>query len=217
MKHDHSSLEAELRALRAAPLDDALLARLEAAADGNLTETTPEELSFEHQLRATSPARLAPQHLYELEALFRDVPFAVDEKIVLFPKSSVAKPAVARRRPMWAAAAAVAVIGAATALMMPPASGPVQQLASQPVTTNPSPTSVAPSMAADSSNLVPAGFDRGVSQVKDEGLVWKNDNQPHSLMRVDYVDKITLKDHMGRIYQVEQPGFRYMLVPTQTD
>lgn len=72
-------------------------------------------------------------------------------------------------------------------------------------------------MGANSGNLVPAGFDRGVSQVKDEGLVWKNDTQPHSLMRVEYVDKITLKDRDGRTYQMEQPGFRYMLVPAKTD
>jgi hypothetical protein len=216
MTHDHTSLEAELRALRAAPLDDALLARLEAVTNGTLTGMSPGERQLEHQLRTLSPARLAPDHLAELESLFRDVPFPMDEKIVLFPKSSVAKPAAARRRPMWAAAAAVAVIGAATALMMPPTTGPGSKLASQPVPASiPSPAQ--PSMAVDNSNLVPAGFDRGVSNVRDEGVVWKNETQPHSLMRVEYVDKITLKDRNGRTWQVEQPGFRYMLVPAKTD
>lgn len=216
MNHDHASLEADLLALLAAPLDVALLDRLECAADGTLTEMNPEERRFEHQLRDISPVSLDASHLAELESLFRGVPFPMDEKIVLFPKSSVAKPAAARRRPMWSAAAAVAVIGAATALMMPPASGPVQKFASQPVPPSiPTPASV--SMGANSGNLVPAGFDRGVSQVKDEGLVWKNDTQPHSLMRVEYVDKITLKDRDGRTYQMEQPGFRYMLVPAKTD
>ncbi len=216
MNHDQLSLEAELRALRAAPLDDALLARLEAAADGSLTEIDPEERRFEHQLRGISPAPLAAEHLAGLEALFRDIPFPRDEKIVLFPKSPVAKPAAARRRPMWAAAAAVAVIGAASALMMPPTSGPVRNLASLPTAAT-TPAQAAPTIAGGNSNLVPAGFNRGVSQVKDEGVVWKNDTQPHSLMRVDYVDKITLKDRNGRTYQVERPGFRYMLVPAQTD
>lgn len=216
MNHDQASLEAELRALLAAPLDDALLARLEAAADGSLSKTSLEEHRFEHQLRAISPAPLAAEHLAGLEALFRDVPFPMDEKIVLFPISSAAKPAATRRRPMWAAAAAVAMIGAATALMLPPASGPVRNLASRSASsTNPAP--VAPTRAVDNSNLVPAGFDRGVSQVKDEGVVWKNDTQPHSLMRVEYIDKITLKDSNGRTYQVERPGFRYMLVPAKTD
>ncbi len=216
MTHDQPTLEDELRALCAAPLDDALLARLEAAADGSLTEIGPEERRFEHQLRAISPAPLAAEHLAELESLFRDIPFSMDEKIVLFPKSPVAKPAAARRRPMWAAAAAVAVIGAATALLMPPASGPVRTFASLPTPAT-TPSQAAPTIAVDNSNLVPAGFDRGVSHVKDEGVVWKNDTQPHSLMRVDYIDKITLKDRNGRTYQVERPGFRYMLVPAQTD
>lgn len=214
MNHDQASLEAELRALCAAPLDDAFLARLEAAADGTLTRTDREESSFEQRLRQSSPARLTPDHLAGLETIFRDVPFPMNEKIVLFPKASVAKPAAARRRPMWAAAAAVALVGAATALMMPPASRPAQPLASLPTA---APVAIAPPVAANSANLIPAGFDRGVSQVKDEGLVWKNQTQPHSLMRVEYVDKITLKDGKGRTYQVERPGFRYLLVPAKTD
>ncbi|MES2474309.1 MAG: hypothetical protein V4640_00920 [Verrucomicrobiota bacterium] len=213
MTHDPNSLEAELRTLRAAPLDEALLARLEAAADGTLTEMSPDEICFEQQLRAISPAPLAADHLAELQSLFRDVPFPVDEKIVLFPKPAVAKPAATRLRPMWSAAAAVAIIGAATALMLPTSSTPERKFASQPI----APSATLPSATKTNSNLVPAGFNRGVSNVSDEGLIWQNDTQPHSLMRVEYVDKITLKDGKGRTYQVERPGFRYMLVPAKTD
>ncbi|MEO5915485.1 MAG: hypothetical protein ABIS50_14730 [Luteolibacter sp.] len=210
MTPDQTSLEAQLRELQATSLDEALLARLEAAAEGNLTELSHDELRFENLLRTKSPVALAPDFLAKLEAIVRDVPFAVDEKIVLFPKASVA-PRKKSNRPMWAAAAAVALIGAATALLMP-VDRPTSNFASQPVPSSANISNVA------AENLIPAGFNRGVSNVHDEGVVWKSNSQPHSLMRVEYIDKITLKDpKSGATYQVEQPRARYMLVPEKTD
>ncbi len=147
--------------------------------------------------------------LAELEAIVRDVPFAVDEKIVMFPKANVA-PRRSGNRPMWATAAAVALIGAATALLMP-VSKPAANIASQPAQ---APGNAATPAAGD---FVPAGFNRGVSNIQDEGVVWKSNSQPHSLMRVEYVDRIILKDKIGRTFEVEQPRARYMLVPEKTD
>lgn len=216
MKQDHSSLEAELRSLQAAMLDDELLLRLEAAADGTQTQLTREEIRFEEFLRQTSPARLSPDFLAELEAVTHEVPFPMNEKIVLFPKGQHGKQAPAARgnRHMWGAAAAVAVIGALSALMIPagkaPASGDVARQDTPPVS--------APLAAnADSGNLIPASFNRGVSEVSDAGIVWKSNNQPHSVVRVVYQDRITLKDKDGRTYQVEQPKVKYMLVPAKAD
>lgn len=209
MTPDEPSLEAELGDLHPAALDAALLSRLEAAAEDGLTELTHDELRFEELLRGSSPAALSPDFLAALEATVRDVAFPVNEKILLFPKGNVI-PREARKRPMWAAAAAVAVIGAATALLMP-VSKPTGELANA-VRKLPEPIANA---AAD--NLIPAGFNRGVSNVSDEGVVWKNETQAHSLMRVEYVDKITLKDKNGRTFHVEQPRVRYMLVPEKTD
>jgi hypothetical protein len=209
MNTDQESLEAELRELLAAPLDDAFLSRLEAAVDGTLTSISPEESRFEARLRGISPTGLAPDFLASLETIVSGVPFPVDEKIVLFPKAGAARPQQSKR-PMWSAAAAVALIGAMTALLVP-AGGPANTVASQPVT---KPT---PSTNLPTENLIPAGFNRGVSNVHDEGVVWKSNSQPHTLMRVEYIDRITMKDKDGREYQVEQPRTRYMLVPAKTD
>jgi hypothetical protein len=216
MKQDHSSLEAELRSLQAAMLDDELLQRLEAAADGTQTQLTREEIRFEEFLRQTSPARLSPDFLAELETVVRDVPFPVNEKILLFPKGQHGRQAPTARgnRPMWAAAAAVAVIGALSALMIPagkpPVSGDVARQDTPPV-------SALLAAKTDTGNLIPASFNRGVSEVSDAGIVWKSNNQPHSLVRVVYQDRITLKDKDGRTYQVEQPKVKYMLVPAKAD
>lgn len=214
MKQDHASLEAELRTLQAAMLDDELLLRLEAAADGTQTQLTREELRFEESLREISPARLSPDFLARLEAVMHEVPFSVNEKIVLFPKGQQGKQAPAARgnRPMWAAAAAVAAIGAISAFMIPAGRAP------QDVARQDTPQVSAPLAAnTDSGNLIPASFNRGVSEVSDQGIVWKSNNQPHSVVRVVYQDRITLKDADGRTYQVEQPKVKYMLVPAKAD
>ena len=208
MIHDQSSLEAELRELQATAFDAALLSRLEAAADGTLTQLSHEEIRFEAYLRETSPARLPAAFQAELEAIVHDVPFAVNEKIVLFPKANTAVH-TRRKRSMWSAAAAVALIGAATALLMPVEKAP-EKIARQIAPTSP------PVANSASSNFVPAAFDRGLSEVHDEGVVWKSNSQPHSLVRVVYKDKITLTDKHGRTVQVEQPRVEYMLVPAKT-
>jgi hypothetical protein len=213
MTHDKSSLEAALRDLQATVLDDELLQRLEAAADGTLTQLSREEVRFEEFLRQTSPAKLEPDFMASLEAIVHEVPFAVNEKIVLFPKGNQA-PAARAKRPMWAAAAAVALVGGLTALMIP-TGRTTQGIASQaPVT--PSVSAPAVNTAAEG-NFVPASFNRGVSEVHDEGVVWKSNSQPHSVVRVVYKDLITAKDKDGRTVQIEQPRVEYMLVPAKAD
>jgi hypothetical protein len=65
--------------------------------------------------------------------------------------------------------------------------------------------------------LVPAGFDRGLSEASDEGVVWQSANRPHRVLKVVYQERVTLKDSAGRTYQVEQPRVEYILVPAKTD
>lgn len=210
MTPDPPNLEAELRDLCPMALDDGFLDRLEAAVDGTLTELTPEQIRFEAELRAHVPAGLSPELMASLEAIVRDVPFPVDEKILMFPKFSH-QPAAARREwPKWQAAAAVAVIGAISAWMIPSQKAP-EKVAAQPSVAAP----VNPNK--ELRNFVPASFNRGLSEVHDEGVIWKSNNQPQTLVRVVYKDQITLTDANGRTVLVEQPRVEYILVPARTD
>ena len=211
MNPEPPSLEAELRGLRAAPIDTDFLLRLEACAEGTLTQSGPEELRFEASLREIRPAKLDPALLADLEKIFHEVPFPVDEKIVLFPKANTTKATQRRQQPIWAAAAAVALIGAASALLVPTAK-PSGSVAARPSFSNLAPSA---SVVANPA-VVPASFNRGVSEVRDEGVVWRN-NQPHSVVRVVFKDQINAKDKDGRTYQVEEPRVQYMLVPAHTD
>ena len=205
MTSDPNPVEAELRKLQPAALDEELLARLIASTDGSLASPDPGELRFEALLRERSPMKLHPAFLAELEAIAGTVAFPSDEKIVLFPKS-VVRP-LPRSRPVWAAAAAVALIGGMSALLVPTHEVP-RPLAAKS-------TSVIGS--AKNGDFIPASFNRGVSEVHDEGIIWKSDNQPHSLVRVIYKDQITLTDSTGRTVLVEQPRVEYIMVPAKTD
>jgi hypothetical protein len=144
-----------------------------------------------------------------LEQIVRDVPFHADEKIVHFP-TKLAPPAARRQRPIWGAAAAVALIGAATALMMPPSKAPDKK-------PRPIASATKPVAGYDSPNFIPASFNRNLSAVHDEGVIWKSNKQPHSVVRVIYKDQVILKDATGRIVQVIQPRVEYMLVPAKAD
>ncbi len=209
MTPDPPSLEAELRELRAVALDEAFLARLEASAEETWTELSQQEVRFETLLRTTSPAKLEPSFLADLESVLRAAPFPMDAKIVPFPKAAAIEPAQ-RSRPMWSAAAAVALIGAASALLMPADKNPQATL-------RPLAATSAPVKSPPGGGFVPAGFNRDLSEVHDEGVIWKSNNQPHSVVRVVYKDLVTLKDAHGRTVQVEQPRIEYMLVPAKAD
>ncbi len=209
MKHDPSNLEGELRQLQAAPLDEALLARLATSADGTWTEPTHEEIRFENFLRETAPAKLPADFLASLESITAGTHFSVDEKVILFPNGNAA-PKKRKSRPMWAAAAAVALIGAASALLVP--------TTEMPKTTAQASNRNSPPVAANAAtNFVPASFNRGLSEVHDEGVVWKSNHEAHRVVRVVYTDHVTLKDASGRTVEVEQPRVKYILIPDRTD
>ncbi len=206
MTPDSASLEAELRQLQAAALDDDFFSRLDAAADGTLTTLSAEEIRFESFLRQSSAAPFPKDFLAQLETVVSTTPFAVDEKILLFPKVGQ-KPAKPRKQTsIWAAAAAVALIGSFSALMIPEGKQSSDDTHLQ--------SSINP---VSSGNFIPASFDRNISNVKNEGMIWNGNQQPQSVIRVEYKDKIIYKDSMNRTFQIEQPRVQYMSVPEKTD
>lgn len=210
MPDDLATLEADLGHFCPAALDEKLMQRLEACAEGILEKLDSDEIQFEKILHRSRPAGLDADFLARLESVVHEVPFAVDEKIVLFPKAAVPQ-ARHGRRPVWSAAAAVAAIGAVSAFLVPAGNKP-DGMVRQGNTTPP-----AARLAAPFPNFAPASFNRGVSEVRDEGIVWESKNQPLTRVRVVYMDQITLKDAEGRTVVVEQPRVEYMMLPAKTD
>lgn len=208
MSEDLTDIESALRDLRPAPLRTPLLDRLEACATGSWAATSPSESHLEHSLAAASPAALSPALMASLEAAVSKVPFPAERNIVLFPHRGEAAPQRSKR---WmAAAAVVALSGALAALSIPVTNRPGNQ-ASHPV---PPPQ---PRTAAASPGLIPAGFERNLSEARDEGVLWADPQQAHRVLKVVYKDRVKMKDSNGRIYEVEQPRVEYILVPEKID
>jgi hypothetical protein len=210
MPDDLATLEADLSDLCPAALDEKLLQRLEACTEGILDQLNLDETRLEEYFRGTRPVRLTPEFLASLEAIVHEVPFAVDEKIVLFPKAANVQ--VRHGRPLWGAAAAVALIGALSALLLP--TGKTAAVVSGQARPAPDRTVAVASPFPD---FAPASFNRGISEIRDEGVVWESKNQPQTRVRVVFMDRITLKDTSGRTIVVEQPRVEYMMLPAQTD
>ncbi len=212
MPLETSSLESDLGRLRAAAPDESFLARLEACAENTWTDLTPEEIRFQQRLREFTPANLPPALMASLEATLGGIPFPRDENIVIFPPQSAAAPQP--RRAWWGAAAAVALTGALTALLIPTHRGSGNIAAAPPP---PPPTRLILPAATNHADLIPAGFRSGLSEARDEGVIWQSNNQPHRVLKVVYMERVTLKDPQGRTYQVEQPRVEYILVPAKID
>ncbi|MBX3742433.1 MAG: hypothetical protein KF712_15715 [Akkermansiaceae bacterium] len=212
---DTKELEKALRGLAPTALDQDFLARLETAADDRLTLSTGAELRLEKELRGHVPAALPAGFLAELEKIVADVPFPMDEKIVLFPKTAPLQPAARKgNRPMWAAAAAVALIGAATALFMPDRAPSANGISARQSASS----AAAPSLAQQpSSNYTPYIMNTGFSDAKDEGVAWHQSGTPHRVLKLTYIDKVTLRNAEGKTVVVEQPRTEYIFVPEKMD
>ncbi len=208
MPYNSSSIENDLRQLSAAPLDEDLLARLEACAEGTWTRLDPMELEFEQRLRGIVPARMPESLMASLEAAVAGVPFAREApKIVRFPEREAKTSR--QSRVWWSAAAAVALFGGLAGSLVPTGKTGKDVAAAQPS---------APSIrTTPSTQLIPAGFNRGLKEASDEGVIWQSSQQPHRVLKVVYQERVTLKDNSGQTYQVEQPRVEYILVPAKTD
>lgn len=208
MSFDPTSIEAELRSIRPVGLNATLLDRLDACTENSWSELTPAELLLEQQLQVIKPTQLSPALLASLEATLREVPFSQAETIIEFPIKKTTTPA--SRRSWWSAAAAVALFGAMTALLVP------FHQSSRPLAGNSPEKNITPPTSA-TSELIPAGFNRGLSEASDEGVIWQSNQPPHRVLKMIYKEKVTLKDANGKIYQIEQPRVEYILVPAKTD
>jgi hypothetical protein len=105
----------------------------------------------------------------------------------------------------------VAISGAVTALLLPTTHHNTTKLAATP------PKSAVTRPAPSPAELIPADFKRGLSETRDEGVIWQANDQPHRVLKVVYLELVTLKDAAGRTYQVEQPRVEYILVPAKTN
>lgn len=207
MESDLQELEVQLQDLRPAALNDALLDRLTGAVAGTLQLTETELRPIEAATSKLEPAGLSESLVERLAGVVDQVPFPVNEKVVLFPGGSAAVEEKSRARPKWwAAAAAVALAGGLTALMVSP---PKETMKVAQENLIPS--------GVNSGAFVPASFNRGVSDTDDLGVMWSGDQKPMRVVRVVYRDVVTFLNETGEEVSVEVPRVEYLMVPEEID
>jgi hypothetical protein len=202
--------EEELRSHTPARLDGDLLARLTASAEGTQTDLSNDDVEFEAFLGAVKPRAIPTALKDSLLSSIGDTPFAVDEKIVLFHKSTKA---TSTRRGSFlrynvAAAAAVALLGTIAALMVPhPDGGKDKMAAGESPIENPAATGVA----------IETNFTRDSYKTRDEGVFWRSKNQPNRHIRLEFTDKVTMKNRKGEVFQFERPRYEDVIIPEKID
>jgi hypothetical protein len=161
-------------------------------------------------IASTRPSPLSTDLAKRLEESLSRIPHPDTRKVVHFPahREKVTTPAWRK----LAAVAAVAMLGATSALLIPYNATSEVPMAQAPPAAR---SAVAASINADS--LVPAGYRRGLSEAKDEGIVWQPHYGPHRRLKLIYRELVTQRDASGRIYQVERPRVEYVLVPAKVD
>lgn len=205
--------EQELSHLQPTGLDEDFLARLTACAEGSDVKLSEDEIAFEVSLRALRPRAIPGSLQNSLITALGDTPFAVNEKILLFHKSSAAAVIPSKKRKTFrfnvAAAAAVALLGSLAALMVP-AGNPNSQIVEEGDMPGlaPAPITSAPSQIA------PASFG---SQTRDEGVIWRDKTQPHRVIRRVFMEQVMTQDANGRPVTEQLPRLEYMIIPEKID
>lgn len=203
-----SITEQELQGLNPCGLEKSFLSRLAACAEDTFTELSSAEITFEDKLRGIRPRNIKADLMESLRVAIGDAPFSVDEKIVLFNKSTQASSTASKPRRVsdilrfnLAAAAAVALLGSLAALMVPDNAATGDPVASAtPEIENIVPLTPAPS------NFRAAGYkQRTLNETSNEGVIWKSETEPLRVLRHTFKDRITTENKKGETSQMEQP------------
>jgi hypothetical protein len=208
--------EQELYNLKPARLDEDFLVRLTACTEGRHSDLSEHEVAFEMQLRTIHPKAIpSALHASLLDALDGS-PFAVDDKIVLFNKPKSGSAAVSRPKTAFrfnlAAAAAVAMLGSIAALMMP--DGTDTYIGAK---LGDSPMPISAPAVPTPAHISPAGFGTKPSDTRDEGVIWRGKNQPHRVLRLTFMDQVTIQDPQGNPLIKKQPRVEYLIIPEKVD
>ena len=182
-----------------------------------LNESDTNEL--EVHLNQISPAALPEDMLARMsramDSWHQYVP--VEEKVVPFGGARMSS-SYRFGGNMWTAAAAVAVLGAVTALVMPQFNTAPGDLVVEKNMTPPSMKDVVANPSGiRGATLMSNSLSHQVTNTRDNGVVFSNDNTPHRCIRVDYVDRIKGKDASGRQVEINTPGVDFLLIPVETN
>ena len=214
MEKNRKELEQLLQSWQPSGLSERTLERLEQAMTGSILVDSSWQV-LESQLHDLRPRQLKVSSMESLVTMVRDIPFALDQKVVLFPGARKVMPPSSPAHRGWlrvAAMAAMAAIGALAALWAPVANN-------NPVIVNAAPQntgSQAPAIAS-ANGIVATSFGTGVERAADEGVIWTPDHQPKRVLRFQYQDRVLVRDKNGVDRMLFIPREELFVVPEKVD
>ena len=223
--------ESLLRAHAPNTLPPALLARLERSIEDTLTPASSAP-SDHHDATVMAcqqlqPRALTPELLDKCADILNTRAYPLSEKVLLFPKARVASHVSAQVRATsakttpwtrWGSIAAVATIGALLALRSPlPSSDAVASSAVPAAVPSNSTTTPMPTTANKFAGVVTTSFGSGVKHASDEGVMWTPDHHAQRVIRVQYQDKVLVRDAQGIERMLLVPREEYLVVPEKVD
>lgn len=214
MELNRKELELLLRSLKPTGLSEQTLDRLEQAVIGDYVLDSS-LLALEAQLGSYAPRALSVQTMNKLMLTVRDVPFALDRKVLLFPgahkeeEKSKRNSSVARR---ILAVAACAVFGGLAAFWTPVS--PV----SDSIAVAPAQRALPVNSAASlNDGIVATSFGTGIERAADEGVIWTQDHKPKRVLRFRYQDRVLVRDKDGVDRMLFIPREELFVVPEKVD
>lgn len=220
MDQPRKDLENLLLSLQPTNLSDASLDRLARAMhqDLNLDATS---YRIEKSLHSLQPSPLSHRCFEQLMQCVQHTPFAVDEKIVLFPRKVEVRPSVQQSKVRHLlAVAAMALLGGLAAWISPPSARPLSIAKKESTQNQGSLIKEAKNITASkslSSGIIATSFGSGIEKAADEGVIWTQDHQPHRVLRFHYQDRVLVQDQNGHDRMLFLPREELYLVPEKCD
>jgi hypothetical protein len=214
MELTRKELEQLLFNLKPQPLSDHALSRFEQAMSGLLLLDSSQK-AIESQLGELKPRTLTEETLDRCMDIVQKVPFAINEKVVLFPgacKDLLNQAPSHRRVSRWLAVAAMVAMGTLAALITP--FNPASQQAT--VGKSYSPLLNRPTTAL-TNGIVATSYGTGIEQASDEGVIWTDHQQPRRVLRFEYQDRVLVRDQNGVDRMLFIPREEVLVLPEKVD
>jgi hypothetical protein len=210
MEMNYKDLEQLIASLKPTGLSDCTLSRLEMAMCGRL-DADASHAAVERSLHAMAPRSLSDDTFEKLFCLIENVAFPMNAKVVLFPvahkQSAETQPV---RRASFAkritAIAAVATLGGLAALWTPVVGE--RKISSTE-------TGVRPNF--NQSGVVATNYGSDIETAADEGVIWTEDHQPRRVLRIQYQDRVLVRDQNGVERMLFLPREEVYVVPEKVD
>jgi hypothetical protein len=210
MEMNRKDLEQLIASLKPTGLSDRTLSRLEMVMSGQL-EADTSHAGVEKSLHAMAPRALSDDTFHKLFGLVENVAFPINEKVVLFPGAhKESEETQSPRRPSFAkritAIAAVATLGGLAALWTPVAGERKISSTDSGIRQN-----------FNQSGVVATSYGSDIETAADEGVIWTEDHQPRRVLRIQYQDRVLVRDQNGVERMLFLPREEVYVVPEKVD